>query len=984
MTRAVIYAGTLFLCAVATTAAQPATVAVPAASGTITIDGKLSDPGWRDAAPAQLISSEPGEQPGRGGEARIVTCGTYLCLSARLPEAGRLVAHSSGRDPKWWAEDVLIWTLRVHPEGTGRNQNLVLTANPLGAYRLSNAGGTDPVGGAERVLAAAAIGTGEWSLEVAIPVDMLAGIGYTGIERVRAARPDAPEMRWFWPAPEQRAAFRLSSSPSGAAPTFSPAPLPGNGVQRAAHRPAPELAGISDAWTEEQRQRMHATHMVADSLRLRLAEVADREKRAWQEVHSRADWDRFRDQRIMALRNWLGPFPERTPLRAAVTRRANYGHGFAIENVVYESRPNLLVTGNLYLPEKPEGKVPAIVVVHSHHAAKTQSELQDLGMTWARGGTAVLVIDQLCAGERSQSQPWPRESYFGRYALGNQLLLAGESLMKWMVWDLMRGIDLLLERPYIDAKRIVLLGAVAGGGDPAAVTAVLDPRVAAVIPFNFGEAGPEEHYTLGPRGYDFETAWPGWGEWETTRNMGRSAADQYFPWLVCAAMAPRFFLYSFEIGWPQDVEHEPAWARYKKVFEWYGARDHLAEVHGFGPFPGPGECTNVGTYVRQGIYPVLKRWLNIAEPAVEYHDPLPDSDLVALTPAIAFQRKPQAASALAASVARERLAGSRSRMASLPVEARRAALQRALREKLGDIEPRANPPVQALWTRTAGPARAEAFAIETEAGIKVPVILLKPASASPGRAPLVLAVSQVGKSRFLAERGQDVKTLLENGVAVCLADLRNTGEISATADRSPGSMELAATEMMLGRTLLGSQLKDLRTVYRYVSTRPDIDAGRIVLWGDSVAEMNSPDFEFDQSPGQVAGPFEQHQGEPNGATLALLAALYEDSVAAVAARGGLVSFLSVLEDRFSHVPQDAIVPGLLEIADVDDIVASQNSRPVLLEGLIDGRNRPVAEARLQSEFAAALKTSQQLVLRSQGPDSALPEWLISQCRRKGK
>jgi hypothetical protein len=73
---------------------------------------------------------------------------------------------------------------------------------------------------------------------------------------------------------------------------------------------------------------------------------------------------------------------------------------------------------------------------------------------------------------------------------------------------------------------------VAGGGDPAAVTAALDRRVAAVIPFNFGEAGPEGHYTLGPRGYDFDTAWPGWGEWETTRSLPRSAVDQFFPWCL--------------------------------------------------------------------------------------------------------------------------------------------------------------------------------------------------------------------------------------------------------------------------------------------------------------------------------------------------------------------------------------------------------------------------------------------------------------------
>mgnify|MGYP003341777882 CR=1 FL=1 len=54
--------------------------------------------------------------------------------------------------------------------------------------------------------------------------------------------------------------------------------------------------------------------------------------------------------------------------------------------------------------------------------------------------------------------------------------LAGESLIGWMAWDLMRGVDLLLAQKGIDPKRIILLGSVAGGGDPAAVVAALDER----------------------------------------------------------------------------------------------------------------------------------------------------------------------------------------------------------------------------------------------------------------------------------------------------------------------------------------------------------------------------------------------------------------------------------------------------------------------------------------------------------------------------
>ena len=174
--------------------------------------------------------------------------------------------------------------------------------------------------------------------------------------------------------------------------------------------------------------------------------------------------------------------------------------------------------------------------------------------------------------------------------MGMQLHLAGESLAKWMAWDLMRGIDMLLERPYIDPARIVMLGGVAGGGDPAALTAALDERIAVVIPFNFGEASPEAHYSQGPRLYGPEFADPGWGSWDTTRNLARSISGQFFPWFICASVAPRRFVYAFEIRWPHGVENEPAWARYSKVFSLCAAREHLAEVDGYGAFPEIGRA----------------------------------------------------------------------------------------------------------------------------------------------------------------------------------------------------------------------------------------------------------------------------------------------------------------------------------------------------------------------------------------------------------
>ncbi len=88
--------------------------------------------------------------------------------------------------------------------------------------------------------------------------------------------------------------------------------------------------------------------------------------------------------------------------------------------------------------------MPGIVIIHSHHNPKTQGELQDMGMTWARAGCLVLVPDQLGHGERRQhpfvdakSYPKPfkvgRQDYYFRYNLGVQLQLIGDSLMGWMV-----------------------------------------------------------------------------------------------------------------------------------------------------------------------------------------------------------------------------------------------------------------------------------------------------------------------------------------------------------------------------------------------------------------------------------------------------------------------------------------------------------------------------------------------------------------------
>ena len=985
---------------------------IPAVSGALTIDGKLDDEFWHSALILSLKNPDIG-LPVDGGEVRIAARGNYLCLSAMIPDSDRLVARSTGINPTWEREDLIAWRLKYQSPISRKTVFVTLAVNPFGAVSLfagdshyygsvgedvinskkrivgingaiitgsdfENSTGT-PLKWVNDILSSVVIGQNEWTAELALPLEQFGPIGFMSIQRVRAPRPNSSELSWYWPAANERAYYKLSTGKIELNPIYKPASLPVNQIIKDSKIKgsllAMEVASLPKyAWTNEEQKSLGVATMLEKSIRSRMARIAGEEKLAWSKVRTIDDWERFRDKRLGELHDWIGPMPERTPLRPTVTRRTDFGDGFVIENIIYESRPHFIVTANLYLPEHPSGKIPAIVVVHALHAPKTQLELQDLGMTWARSGTAVLIMDQINAGERSQSQPWARESYFGRYATGNQLYLAGESLIKWMVWDITRGVDVLLERSYIDPDRIVLLGAVAGGGDPAALTANLDHRIAAVIPFNFGEAGPEEHYLDGRRKYDFETADPGWGYWETTRNLPKSIKDQFFPWFLCAAGAPRPFIFSFELAWPKTVEVEPAWARYKKVYDLYGARNNLAEVHGLGPFPGPGETNQISTYLRQCIDPILNRWLKIPIPKTEYHNMRPESELMCLTPSTSVEYKPEPVSSLVMQIALERLAASRSKRADWPATERNKILREELSQKLGDIEPVKSPAVRSLWIRQYPNFAMEAFTIATEPGILLPVFLLKPKIGAKHHS-VVIALAEGGKENFLLSRSNEIALLLSEGVAVCLPDLRGIGELSGQHSRGPDAMSAAANELMLGGTLTGSRLKDSRSIFRYLANRSDVDPDNIALWGDSFSEPNAPDFQFDQSLGQQDGPVNQRQAEPLGPLLAILTALYEEKVTAVAGSGGLVSFKSVLEDRFCHIPQDVIVPGILEVTDLGEIVALIAPRPVFLKDLVNGINKKVPLSVMEKEYG---QKASNLLLRDEEGNPSLSAWLSMQ------
>lgn len=719
------------------------------------------------------------------------------------------------------------------------------------------------------------------------------------------------------------------------------------------------------------------SRMLRNDLAARQRAINDGDRAAWAKVQSRADWEKFAAPRIEALRRSLGQFPappEKVPVH--VTRTID-GDGFQIENLVFESRPGVFVTANLYLPANRAAKMPAIVLIHSHHNPKTQSELQDMGMTWARAGCAVLVPDQPGYGERRDHAAGSRQDYRFRYFNAIQLHAIGDSLIGWMAWDTSRGLDAMMQRLNIDSGKVILLGSVAGGGDPAAVIGALDNRFTCVAPFNFGGPQPETRFPI-PDDADAAFNYLGGGSWESTRNLVRSGSEGFFPWTIVASAAPRRLIYGHEFSW--DREHDPVWRRLEKIYAWHGVPENLAFTHGHGRLSGrPPEashCNNIGLEHRKLIHVALEKWFGIR--AVEYSKPLPAGELRCFTPALRAQLAPRPVHEVYARLGAVRVSAFRAKVEALSPRARQTLLQAEWTRLLGGVTPKAPAIVRQNEPDKFGNARVEKLTLEVEAGIVVPMLLVLPPGKSGTRFPVVIALSQDGKAKFLSERADALAGLIAGGVAVCLPDVRGTGETSppGSRDRQTEATSLSATELMLGGTLLGARLRDLRSILAYLRTRAEVDGARAVLWGDSFASENPAGF-ADPLIGEDRPP---HQSEPLGALLCLFGALFEDGVKAVVARGGFAGYQALLRDRFCYVPHDAVVPGALTAGDLADVASALAPRPVRLEAMVDGRNVALSVAEARKVFLEAggsgARSEATLKIAERSSDGQLSAWLL--------
>lgn len=192
---------------------------------------------------------------------------------------------------------------------------------------------------------------------------------------------------------------------------------------------------------------------------------------------TKADWEKRRTELREKMFAAMGEFPatpcELEPRVLGTLKR----DGYAIEKLVFQSRPNVWVTATTYVPDV-KGKVPAVLAVHGHWPwARRDPVVQARCLGLVKLGFFVLALDAFGAGERFTNPG--RGTYHGAL-YGSTLWPVGQTLLGMQVYDNRRAVDYLLGRPEVNGK-LGITGA-SGGGKQSMYAGALDDRFQAVVP----------------------------------------------------------------------------------------------------------------------------------------------------------------------------------------------------------------------------------------------------------------------------------------------------------------------------------------------------------------------------------------------------------------------------------------------------------------------------------------------------------------------
>jgi cephalosporin-C deacetylase-like acetyl esterase len=623
---------------------------------------------------------------------------------------------------------------------------------------------------------------------------------------------------------------------------------------------------------------------------------------------------RQRDLKARFLES-LGGMPDKTPLNPQVVGK-DRRNGYRIEKLIYESRPQHHVTATLYLPEgRPPFPGVLMPIGHSSNGKAAES-VQRGAILLAKNGIAVLTYDPIGQGERRQllderANPFIPSCTNEHTMVGVGALLVGRSTAAYRIWDGIRSLDYLADRPEIDPRRLGCTGS-SGGGTLTSYLMALDERIVAAAPSCYITSLERLFATIGPQ--DAEQNITG------QVAFGMEHADYLTlrapqATLICAASRDFF-----------DIQG--TWTSFREAKRIYGLMGHGERVDLFESDSGHGFPRSQ----REAMLRWMRRWLlKIDDAPVEGSFALAkDADLQCTrTGQVLEDLKGKSVFHLNAEAERA-LAELRSRRAG-------DGMLKDVKRLLG-----LNRPVPKAKSKEVGIVKRDGMNIrklvfETEPGILVPGLLFEMVKGNRG--PLVIYLHGGGKSVDSAKGGR-IEQMVQAGQRVLALDLRGLGETApGTAPMGrPNLFGVDSTEaflaLHLNRPLLGQRVQDVLAV---LGALADEDSQGVHLVGIG-----------------SAGP------------VALHAAVLDARFKEVILEQSLLSWSAVVHMPLSHNQLASVVPGALQNYDLPDLAAALAPRPLTIRTAVDPVGKPITKATLERAYTVAV-----IAYRKQGGEKHL-------------
>ena len=700
------------------------------------------------------------------------------------------------------------------------------------------------------------------------------------------------------------AGLSLASSDHLAAGTDSIHDADPAASQALAKSVAPAAATSLACWTEELPQGPLGKDMLGAYIDKAMAAAEQRRRAELATLRTPEEW-RKRQAAVRArLEQFLGSYGPQCPLNARVVGKLDR-QDYVIEKLIFESQPRYYCTANVYIPKRRVFPLPGVLFTCGHSAqGKAYHLYHECCLGLVLKGYVVLALDPTGQGERAEyfdagtGKPLVPLCVSHHHYLGRPSWLVGRSLAGYRTWDATRAIDYLVSRREVDPERIAVVGN-SGGGIMALLITAVDERVKVCA-----------------------AAHPG-GSMEQTFLTGRRIPQAE----ILSLIPPRPCLFVVGRDSGEEGGHR---AKMEDMLLFYRGlaadtdRCQMALVDG---------VHNMEKPKREPCYAWLNKWFGRQQEGSQEPD-LAVETVEALrctqTGVAIRELRGEFGWTLNAQVAR-RLRPPR------PAPGDRAALDRqrgdlraAVACRIGWKLPADRQPPGAINRGSAARRGVQVtqLLLESEEGILLPSLLLRPADEKPG-SPLILSVSDAGKPAALDQPSLALE-LAANGLTVLAVDVRGSGETDPrTRDRLPPVTQydasqfrldtLAVESAQLGTTLLALQAFDLVRAADYAQSRQDL-AGRSMVF----------------------------VGEGLGGVWALAAAAFDARAGGVVCVGTVPSYRLIVESPYYAVRDYFWVNGALRDFDLPDLVGLVAPRPALVINPVDPLLQPLDEERCRN------------------------------------